>query len=85
MGACRKAHPKMSISDLSYATRYKNLLTSIDDAVIALEVMKELPPDERAQELAQTIQRVIDVVRDLDLPMDSASQLLTAVAAGGQS
>lgn len=75
----------MSISDLSYATRYKNLQTSIDDAVIALEVMKELPPDERAQELAQTVQRVIDTIGGLDLPMDSASELLTAIAAGGQS
>jgi len=75
----------MPIQNVSYATRYKNYLGAIDDANIALEVMKTLPTDLGARELAQTVQRVIDAIRELDLPLDSASGLLTAVAAGGQS
>jgi hypothetical protein len=65
---------------------HASYVEALADAIIALQVMRDLPPEfDPVKELAQALERVIEAVRALDLPLGSSVELLDAIAAGGQS
>ncbi len=77
------SNPCVELRSPSLTQRY---LDALADAVIVLEVMRTLPEElEPVKELAQAVERVIEAIRALDLPLGSSVELLDAIAAGGQS
>ena len=76
----------MTALDISPMVRWHLYQSALDNATLAVEIMRDLPPDqEPTREFVQSLTRIIDTIRALDLPLDTAVQLLDAIAAGGQS
>jgi len=66
--------------------RYRAYLSALNDAQAALEIMQTLPVAlEPAKELGQALERVIQAVWALDLPLGDATEILEALSAGGVS